>query len=77
MIELDELPSDADRTIAITETAAKSYRDYKDAERERILGALNQNSWNRAQAARALGMPRRTFYRRLKQHGIELPAAKG
>jgi transcriptional regulator with GAF, ATPase, and Fis domain len=55
---------------------ATSYEDYKGAERERILSALNQSGWNRAQAARALGMARRTFYRRLKQHGIELPPGK-
>jgi transcriptional regulator of acetoin/glycerol metabolism len=54
-----------------------SYGDFKDAERERILGALNAHDWNRAQAARALGMPRRTFYRRLKQHAIGLPNGKG
>jgi len=54
-----------------------NYRDFKDAERDRILGALNAHGWNRAQAARALGMARRTFYRRLKQHGIALPEAGG
>lgn len=52
---------------------AGSYQDYKLAERDRIVAALNAHGWNRARAARALGMPRRTFYRRLKQHGIELP----
>lgn len=54
-----------------------NYRDFKDAERDRILGALNAHGWNRAQAARSLGMARRTFYRRLKQHGIELPDGIG
>jgi transcriptional regulator of acetoin/glycerol metabolism len=52
-----------------------NYRDYKDAERDRILAALNAADWNRARAARALGMARRTFYRRLKEHGIELPTS--
>lgn len=51
----------------------ESYRDFKDAERDRIVAALNANDWNRARAARALGMARRTFYRRLAEHGIELP----
>jgi len=54
-----------------------NYRDFKDAERDRILAALNAHDWNRAQAARSLGMARRTFYRRLKQHGIELPVEGG
>ncbi|MGD8858412.1 MAG: sigma 54-interacting transcriptional regulator [Myxococcales bacterium] len=44
---------------------------YKDAERQRILAALEDHAWNRAQAARSLGMPRRTFYRRLQQYGIQ------
>ncbi len=73
-IEADDL------TIAIGSTppsaggAVGNYRDYKDAERDRILAALNAHGWNRAQAARSLGIARRTFYRRLKEHGIELPA---
>ncbi len=53
-----------------------SYSDFKSDERDRIIGALNAHGWNRAQAARALGMARRTFYRRLKQHKIELPDGK-
>lgn len=39
-------------------------------EKERMLQALHSHQWNRAAAARALNMPRRTFYRRLKSHGI-------
>jgi len=49
---------------------ARSQADFKSDERRRILEALDKNGWNRARAARALGMPRRTFYRRLKQHDI-------
>lgn len=43
---------------------------YDGQERLRMLNALSAHQWNRAAAARALGMPRRTFYRRLKSHGI-------
>ncbi len=39
-------------------------------ERRRILEALEAHGWNRSRAAAALGMPRRTFYRRLKEYGI-------
>lgn len=60
------------RTTAAT-AAPESYGDFKDAERARIVATLNAHGWNRAKAARALGMPRRTFYRRLKEHAIELP----
>ncbi|MBI4704217.1 MAG: sigma 54-interacting transcriptional regulator [Deltaproteobacteria bacterium] len=43
----------------------------KEHERERMLEALAACNWNRAKAAAAIGMPRRTFYRRLKEFGIQ------
>jgi serine/threonine-protein kinase PknK len=43
----------------------------RDQERARILEALESCNWNRARAAQVLGMPRRTFYRRLKEFGIQ------
>ncbi|MBX3250838.1 MAG: sigma-54-dependent Fis family transcriptional regulator [Myxococcales bacterium] len=49
---------------------AQNFDEYKDVEKQRILAALEAHHWNRARAARALGVPRRTFYRRLKEHGI-------
>ncbi len=41
-----------------------------DGERERILAALAASGWNRVAAAKAMGMSRRTFYRRLGEYGI-------
>ncbi len=52
------------------EVVAQSLGDFKSGEKQRILEALETSGWNRAKAARALGMPRRTFYRRLKEHDI-------
>jgi transcriptional regulator with GAF, ATPase, and Fis domain len=49
---------------------AGSTTEFKSAERERILGALTACNWNRAQAAKMIGVPRRTFYRRLREFGI-------
>jgi transcriptional regulator of acetoin/glycerol metabolism len=43
----------------------------RDGEKERILGALRASNWNRVKAAHMLGLPRRTFYRRLKEYGIQ------
>ncbi|MFT3922371.1 MAG: sigma 54-interacting transcriptional regulator [Myxococcales bacterium] len=45
-------------------------RGFKQRERQRILEALERHGWNRVKAATALGMPRRTFYRRLSEFGI-------
>ena len=47
-------------------TSARSER-----EREKILQALAASNWNRAKAAEIIGMPRRTFYRRLGKYGIQ------
>ena len=49
---------------------ARTKSEFKDTERERILGALAACNWNRVQAARMVGLPRRTFYRRLKEFGV-------
>jgi serine/threonine-protein kinase PknK len=44
---------------------------HKAGERERILAALASCNWNRVKAAQLVGLPRRTFYRRLKEYGIQ------
>ncbi|WP_242515789.1 sigma 54-interacting transcriptional regulator [Sorangium cellulosum] len=44
---------------------------HKASERERILLALSSCNWNRVKAAQIVGLPRRTFYRRLKEYGIQ------
>ncbi|APR86101.1 two component, sigma54 specific, transcriptional regulator, Fis family protein [Minicystis rosea] len=44
---------------------------HKAGERERILEALARCNWNRVKAAQLVGLPRRTFYRRLKEYGIQ------
>ncbi|MDI1446569.1 sigma 54-interacting transcriptional regulator [Polyangium sp. 6x1] len=48
-----------------------SLEAHKNDERERILAALQASNWNRVKAARLVGLPRRTFYRRLKEYGIQ------
>jgi serine/threonine-protein kinase PknK len=77
LIEAEELAIETGGAPATVSAGASNFRDFKDAERDRILQTLNAHGWNRAKAARALGMARRTFYRRLKEHGIELPQGKG
>ncbi len=48
-----------------------SLDSHRASERERILSALSSSNWNRVKAAKLVGMPRRTFYRRLKEYGIQ------
>ncbi|MBN1655679.1 MAG: sigma 54-interacting transcriptional regulator [Deltaproteobacteria bacterium] len=46
------------------------YELYKNDEKRRILEALEANGWNKLKTAKELGMARRTFYRRLRDHRI-------
>ena len=76
-IEAEELAIEPGRVSPPSSADLGNYTSFKDAERDRILATLNIHGWNRAKAARALGMARRTFYRRLKEHRIVLPQGKG
>ncbi len=44
---------------------------HRREERDRILKALQACNWNRVKAAELSGIPRRTFYRRLREYGIQ------
>jgi len=41
---------------------------------QEIVKVLSENNWVRRKAARALGIPESTLRRRLKVHGVEIPA---
>jgi len=53
--------------VAQKATTSQHRRD----ERERIIEALRSCNWNRVKAAELSGIPRRTFYRRLREYGIQ------
>ena len=44
---------------------------HRNDERDRIIKALEAANWNRVKAAELSGIPRRTFYRRLREYGIQ------
>jgi transcriptional regulator with GAF, ATPase, and Fis domain len=48
-----------------------SASEHRREERDRILEALRESNWNRVKAAEISGIPRRTFYRRLREYGIQ------
>ncbi len=50
--------------------APQDSSEHRTYEKERILAALEASQWNRLKAAQTLKIPRRTFYRRLKEFGI-------
>jgi DNA-binding NtrC family response regulator len=62
-------PPRSDRP-SVPSPTIESLSHHKLEEKQRILHALEAAGWNRVKAAQALGMPRRTFYRRLTDYSI-------
>jgi len=65
-------PKPRARKPAAPPPAPASLDAFKAAERERIVAALTSCHGHREKAAKAAGLPRRTFYRRLKEYGIQM-----
>ena len=65
-------PEEEERALAPASLAPppSNLEEWKAHERMKILEALESAGWNRVRAAGKLGMPRRTFYRRLREYGI-------
>jgi transcriptional regulator of acetoin/glycerol metabolism len=68
VIDVDDLAQVLDRAAA---RRPRAVDDRRSAERQRILDALERHGWNRSRAAEELGMPRRTFYRRMAEYDIQ------
>jgi serine/threonine-protein kinase PknK len=68
-------PKDVSRTTSQTRRSShhrkSTVSQHRGDERERILKALQACNWNRVKAAELSGIPRRTFYRRLREYGIQ------
>jgi transcriptional regulator of acetoin/glycerol metabolism len=60
--------ADNDRVVAAPETAWR--RMDEDEERDMLLAALAKSKGNKARAARLLGLPRSTFFSKLKKFAI-------
>ncbi len=52
-------------------SSKRSVSEHRREERDRIMEALRVSNWNRVKAAEISGIPRRTFYRRLREYGIQ------
>jgi two-component system, NtrC family, response regulator HydG len=68
-IGLEDLPPEIrEQTPAATAKEASQ----EDPEKDVIIGALRKAGWNKAKAAKLLGMSRPTIYRRMLELGISL-----
>jgi len=71
----EHLPYDLAPKIAGAEPSGEMR--LKDLEARYIWDALRRNHWNRAATARALGVSRSTFFRKVRDLRIELPGKDG
>lgn len=67
IVTVKDLPHEI-REFIKTKTPLLHYENCE--ERQAILRALEVTYWNRTRAAALLGMSRRTFYRKIKEHNI-------
>ena len=58
------------KTSLPTMSVARKTQTRKEQERARLTDALERCNGNKAEAARSLGMPRSTFFSKLKKHGL-------
>ncbi|SDN67279.1 sigma-54-dependent Fis family transcriptional regulator [Pseudomonas jinjuensis] len=69
VIQVDDLPVDVRG-----ESPSAGFGEVADSpERQALLDALVRHRWKPGPAAEALGISRATLYRRVNQHGIEMP----
>ncbi|MBI4690569.1 MAG: sigma 54-interacting transcriptional regulator [Nitrospirae bacterium] len=66
-IILDHLPPEVKE---FTLTGRSSFRTKKETEHQEIIAALKKTAWNKARAARLLGIDRKTIYRKIEEYKI-------
>jgi serine/threonine-protein kinase PknK len=70
--ELDEPSGNLPATPARrTPGSRDTLSSHRRTEKDRIIDALKAANWNRVKAAELSGIPRRTFYRRLREYKIQ------
>lgn len=72
VIQLDHLPE----SLHGEQTTASAGEPSASPERQALLDALVRHRWKPTPTAQALGISRATLYRRVHQHGIEMPGRR-
>ncbi|MGR3319241.1 MAG: sigma-54 dependent transcriptional regulator [Candidatus Anammoxibacter sp.] len=67
MITCNDLPHDLEDSISNSDST-KTANSIGDP--QLVVDALKKTGWNKAKAARSLGVSRMTLYRKMKEHGI-------
>ncbi len=69
IIARNHLPPDFTASVGTIDPAGSCHR--RQSERDMILAALQMTDWNKAKAARMLGMGRRTIYRKIIRYNLQ------
>ncbi|MEO8904352.1 MAG: sigma 54-interacting transcriptional regulator [Polyangiaceae bacterium] len=69
--EREAVPRAAAPRAALPVKRKGGVSEHRREERDRIMEALRASNWNRVKAAEISGIPRRTFYRRMREYGIQ------
>lgn len=77
LIEVKDLPREIRQSEVRQAECRNKVRDgrasgYTAASKEELIAVLDECGWNKAEAARRLGLERSTIWRRMKKWGIEL-----
>jgi PAS domain S-box-containing protein len=70
-IEVEHVPQEL-REFTVSQTRPQEVPLPDEA--ETIRQALHKTGWNKAKAARLLGIPRRTFYRKIEKYHLQKPS---
>lgn len=72
LIKIEDLPPEVAAAVANPPSSVRTHvsDDLSSIEREHVLAVLRRESGNKARAARALGVSRRSLYRMLERFGI-------
>ncbi len=71
LIHEDDLPRYFITALADAPVPKRSQYKAEESEKDAILKALDKVDWNKAKAARTLGIGRATLYNKLKRYGIK------
>jgi transcriptional regulator with PAS, ATPase and Fis domain len=72
-IDIDSSPSPEGKGVAASDLTIKSidlFSTVEDHEKSLIIKALNENQWHKDRTASALGISRRTLFRKLKNYRL-------
>ena len=74
-IQLQHLPPEIRQNKFYLQRPSHDTTPLQDAERQKILEALEKHNWNKVETAKELGVHRATLYRKMQKYNLRKPAS--